>query len=99
MDATIADIYLVSRFNRKDVVGRPNVYLAVDTATQLIVGFYVGFNSGFSAVSACLYNAMENKVENCHRYGLDRSMAVAQCRYARRNHYRFWQRIHGRNDE
>lgn len=71
MDATIADIYLVSRFNRKDVVGRPNVYLAVDTATQLIAGFYVGFNSGFSAVSACLYNAMENKEEYCHRYGLE----------------------------
>lgn len=71
MDATMADIYLVSRFNRKDVVGRPNVYLAVDTVTQLITGVYVGFESGFSAVAACLYNCIENKVEYCHRYDMD----------------------------
>ncbi len=35
MDATQADIYLVSRLDRKAVIGRPNIYLAVDTATQL----------------------------------------------------------------
>ena len=38
MDATEADIYLVSRFDRSVVVGRPSIYMAVDTATQLVAG-------------------------------------------------------------
>ncbi|MFR2827202.1 MAG: hypothetical protein ACLTCQ_23500 [Enterocloster bolteae] len=38
MDATEADIYLVSRFDRSVVVGRPSIYMAVDTATQLAAG-------------------------------------------------------------
>ena len=42
MDATMADIYLVSRHDRSKVIGRPYIYLAVDTATQLIAGLYVG---------------------------------------------------------
>lgn len=42
MDATEADIYLVSHFDRSMVVGRPNIYMAVDTATQLIAGIYIG---------------------------------------------------------
>lgn len=42
MDATIADIYLVEEYDRKEVIGRPNVYLAVDTASRLIAGISVG---------------------------------------------------------
>ena len=43
MDATEADIYLVSRFDRSVVVGRPSIYMAVDTATQLVAGNFVRF--------------------------------------------------------
>ena len=70
MDATIADIYLVSRLDRSSVIGRPNIYLAVDTATQLIAGIYVGMEAGEGAVMACLANAAENKVEFCAQYGI-----------------------------
>ena len=45
MDATLADIYLVSRLDRSTVIGRPNIYLAVDTMTQLITGVYVGLDA------------------------------------------------------
>lgn len=69
MDATIADIYLVSRFD-KSVIGRPYIYLAVDTATQLIAGIYVGLDSGDTAVLACLRNAAEDKVAYCASYGI-----------------------------
>ena len=31
MDATQADLYLVSRLDRKAVIGKLNIYLAVDT--------------------------------------------------------------------
>ena len=33
MDATLADIYLVSRWNREIILGRPYIYLAVDALT------------------------------------------------------------------
>lgn len=70
MDATQADIYLVSRFDRSTVVGRPYIYMAVDTATQLIAGIYVGFACDESAVMACLAQAAGGKVEYCGKFGI-----------------------------
>lgn len=71
MDATLADIYLVSRTDRTSVIGRPNIYMAVDTATQLIAGIFVGFEGGEQAVLSCLCNAAENKVNYCKKYGIN----------------------------
>ena len=71
MDATQADIYLVSRLDKKEVVGRPNIYMAVDTYSHLIAGIYVGFDAGESAVIACLVNAVEDKPTFCRRYGIE----------------------------
>ena len=71
MDATVADVYLVSRFDRNTVVGRPYIYMAVDTVTELIAGIYVGFESNEYAVLACLANAAEDKVQYCARYGIE----------------------------
>lgn len=71
MDATQADIYLVSRLDRSSVVGRPYVYLAVDTATQLIAGIYVGLEAGEQAVIRCLANAAMDKVEFCKQHGIE----------------------------
>ena len=71
MDAPQADIYLVSRHDRSKVIGRPYIYLAVDTATQLIAGIYVGLECDESAVMLCLANATQNKVEYCREYGIE----------------------------
>lgn len=71
MDATQADIYLVSRQDRSVVVGRPYIYLAVDTATHLIAGVYVGFVCDETAVMACILQAASDKVEYCAHYGID----------------------------
>lgn len=71
MDATQADIYLVSRLDRKSVIGRPNIYLAVDTATQLIAGVYVGLEAGETAFVKCLANAAMDKVEFCKSFGIE----------------------------
>lgn len=70
MDATVGNVYLVSRLDRKTVIGRPIIYLAVDTATQLIAGIYVGLDSGEQAVMSCLANAVEDKRDFCRRHGL-----------------------------
>lgn len=71
MDATLADIYLVSRLDRSTVIGRPNIYLSVDTMTQLIAGVYVGLEAGETAVMACIAQAAGDKVEFCRRYGIN----------------------------
>ena len=71
MDATQADIYLVSRQDRSIVVGRPYIYLAADTATHLIAGVYVGFDCDETAVMACIEQAAMDKVEYCARYGIE----------------------------
>ena len=71
MDATQADIYLVSRHDRSRVIGRPYIYLAADTATQLIAGIYVGLECDESAVLLCLANAAQDKVEYCREHGIE----------------------------
>ena len=71
MDATQADIYLVSRQDRSIVVGRPYIYLAVDTATHLIAGVYVGYSCDETAVMACIAQAASDKVEYCARCGIE----------------------------
>ncbi len=71
MDATQADIYLVSRADRSVVVGRPYIYLAVDTATHLIAGVYVGYSCDETAVMACIEQAAMDKVGYCARYGIE----------------------------
>ena len=71
MDATQADIYLVSRHDRSKVIGRPYIYLAVDTATQLIAGIYVGLECDESAVMLCLANAAQDKVKFCRECGVE----------------------------
>lgn len=71
LDETPANIYLVSRFDNRSVIGRPNIYLAVDTVSQLIAGIYVGLDAGENAFMACLANAACDKVEFCKRYDID----------------------------
>lgn len=71
MDATEADIYLVSRFDRSQVVGRPYVYMAVDTASQIIAGIYIGLDGGEQAVLKCLENAAMDKVTFCKQHGIE----------------------------
>lgn len=71
MDATQADIYLLSRQDRSIVVGRPYIYLAVDTATHLIAGVYIGFSCDETAVMACIEQATMDKVAYCARYGIE----------------------------
>lgn len=43
LDATIVDLWLVSRYERSVIVGKATLYLVVDRSTDLIVGFYLSF--------------------------------------------------------
>lgn len=72
IDATIGDVYLVSRDNRNWIIGRPVVYMVVDVFSRLIVGFYVGLEgpSWLGAMMA-LYNTARSKVDLCRKYGVN----------------------------
>lgn len=69
IDATVADIYIVSRYDRKPI-GRPILYVAVDIASRLIAGIHVGLEENAEAVMCCLGNAAADKVEFCEKYGI-----------------------------
>lgn len=71
IDATIADIYLVSERNRNKIVGRPIIYVVIDVFSRMIVGVAVLLEgpSWYGAMLA-LDNVVEDKVAYCARYGI-----------------------------
>lgn len=72
IDATIADVYLVSAANRKRIVGRPVVYVVIDVFSRLVVGVYIGFEGpSYASAMQALANAAENKVEYCKRFDIE----------------------------
>ncbi|WDE05425.1 DDE-type integrase/transposase/recombinase [Thalassomonas viridans] len=72
IDATIADIYLVSDSDRGNIVGRPVVYMVKDVFSRMVAGFYVGFeNASYVAAMQSLAMAMTDKVELCRQYGFE----------------------------
>ena len=72
IDATIADVYLVSEQNREDIIGRPTIYFVVDVFSRSIVGMYIGLeNPSWVSAMEALSNAMADKVEYCAAYGIE----------------------------
>ena len=71
VDATIADVYLVSSLNRNRVIGRPIVYAIIDVFSRMITGIYVGLEgpSWIGAMMA-LDNMICDKAEYCKKYGI-----------------------------
>ena len=80
IDATVADIYLVSPYNRDDIIGRPVVYLVVDVFSRLFTGLYVGLEGpSWTGMMMALYNAFADKVSFCKGYGIDISEEEWPC--------------------
>lgn len=72
IDATIADVYLVSSLNRNWIIGRPTLYLVIDVFSRLIVGFAVTLEApSWLGAMLALENATADKVEFCARYGIE----------------------------
>jgi len=72
IDATIADIYLLSDSDRRNIVGRPVIYMVIDVFSRLVAGFYVGFeNPSYVAAMQALAMSMTNKVDLCKSLGFD----------------------------
>lgn len=72
IDATMADIYLVSRDDRTRIVGRPVVYVIIDVWSRLIVGLYVAIeDASWTSAMMALANAAGSKVAYCAEHGID----------------------------
>lgn len=72
IDATIADVYLVSSSDPSKIIGKPTVYKCVDRSSRLIVGFYFGLeNPSWNAALQAIYSISEDKQQLCERYGVE----------------------------
>lgn len=72
IDATIADIYLLSDSDRQSIVGRPIVYLVVDVFSRMVTGFYIGFeNTSYVTAMQAFKVAVTDKVELCRKFDIE----------------------------
>lgn len=70
-DATIADVYLVAKDDRRKIVGKPTLYFIIDRKSRLIVGWYVGLeNSSWVCAMQALLTVSMDKRAICERYGV-----------------------------
>lgn len=72
IDATVADIYLVSEWDRQQVISRPVLYFVTDVFSRMITGFYVSLEgpSWVDAMMALNYTFMD-KVELCKKFQIE----------------------------
>ena len=72
IDATIADIYVVSDSERGNIVGRPVVYMVIDVFSRMVAGFYIGFETpSYVAAMQALYMAVTDKTGHCRNLEFD----------------------------
>ena len=72
IDATVADIYLVAKFNAKILIGRPVLYFVTDVFSRMITGFYVGLEGpSWAGAMMALYNTITDKVKLCKTFEID----------------------------
>lgn len=71
IDATTADIYIVSEIDRSKVIGRPTVYIVIDVFSRMITGVYVGLESpSWNGAMMALDSMVADKVELCKKYNI-----------------------------
>lgn len=72
IDATVADLYVVSEFNRSWIIGRPVLYMVLDVYSRLITGFYVGLEGpSYIGAAMALSSVAADKIKLCKEYGID----------------------------
>lgn len=71
IDATIADVYLVSSKDVRQIIGKPTLYLIIDRRSRLIVGFYIGLeNASWIGATQAIRSISADKSALCARYGV-----------------------------
>lgn len=71
IDATVADVHLVSSLNKTKVIGRPTIYTVVDRATRMVTGVHVSlYHASWRAARQALANCFMPKKEFCMLFGI-----------------------------
>jgi len=82
IDSTIGDIYLVSQFNRANIVGRPIIYFIIDVFSRMVAGMYIGLEGpSWIGTMMALANAATDKVTYCAGYGITIAADEWPCRH------------------
>lgn len=72
IDATTADVYLLSEVNRNWIIGRPIVYLVMDVFSRMVVGMYVGLEGpSWTGAMMAMTNVVTDKKKYCAEYGIE----------------------------
>ncbi|VVO74546.1 Transposon Tn7 transposition protein TnsB [Pseudomonas fluorescens] len=71
IDSTIADIYLVNSYSRHMLIGRPVIYVVIDSCSGMIVGLYIGLEGpSWNGARQALFNAFTSKRQYCALNGV-----------------------------
>ena len=82
IDATIADIFLVSQNDRTAIVGRPTLYFLIDCYSRMVLGMHITLESPSTQTALmCILNALEDKSEYCARFGISIDPSEWPCRH------------------
>lgn len=82
IDATVGDVYLVSRFNKNWIIGRPVIYAVIDVFSRMIAGIYVGLEGpSWIGMMMALLNTGSDKVKFCKEYGIHIQPEEWECQH------------------
>lgn len=82
VDATVGDIYLVSQFDRSDIIGRPVMYFVMDAFSRIVTGMYIGLEGpSWTGMMMALDNAASDKVDYCHKFGIEITEDMWPCHH------------------
>ncbi|MDR1672738.1 MAG: transposase family protein [Bacteroidales bacterium] len=72
IDATVGDVYLVSQFDRSNLIGRPVIYFVVDAFSRMVTGMSVGLEGpSWTGAMMSIANMAMDKVAYCKEYGVE----------------------------
>ena len=71
IDATVADVHIVSELGSQYVLGRPTIYIVADRASRMIVGMHVSlYHASWRAARQALTNSFLPKSAYCKSFGV-----------------------------
>jgi hypothetical protein len=82
VDATVGDIYLVSQFDRSNLIGRPVMYFVVDSFSRMVTGMSIGLEGpSWAGAMTALANMAADKVAYCKEFGVEINESDWPCRH------------------
>jgi hypothetical protein len=82
IDATVGDIYLVSQFDRGNLIGRPVIYFVVDVFSRMVTGMSVGIvGPSWIGMAGAITNMAMDKTVYCKEYGIETAESEWPCRH------------------